>query len=691
MLDMVRHRAPFYRARYFSFVCCYATLIGGCALNSSPAHTAGVARIGAQNDVLVTAVANSPLAKVTGQTWKVDPSGGICGGRDLWSVSLNASGDVGFAVGNGGVVLRWDGRAWKGDAVAMRTANGADFHAVAVDAFGKRALAVGAAGLIMSWDGKSWKHEPVAEKLAIRRNLVAVSFDKKGSIAWVVGQYGMALHWNGLKWTRTPTPFSVPGFAEGGAPVDTFGMWAVWAGPNGVDALASGNGDRILRWDGHVWKDDKQVANLRLTRDAFSGVNSIAMSKDGKNGWMVGGESDLTWSGSEWHRHPSSVGSPNDDLDLTCVDCNATGTTAFAVGPKGTVGRWDGKKWAIDASGQAAAGGKHLSGIALNGSGNVGFAVGQEGFILRWDGKAWKRDPAGERASYGQFSSVAMSADGKSGLAVCFRGDPLRWDAAAWKADTSRHSSYMRLNALWLAPSGDKAFGAGEDGIYRWNGSDWTAEPSGRSLHGLALTSNGQLGFAGSITGTIYRYDGSRWAEDKRGTRESGGAALYSMCLSSDGKVGFAAGSDVFLRWDGSAWHKDAKLSKRSYNYICLNAKGDFGFASGSSPAGDTIMRWDGKAWHTDRQANEVFTDTALFCLALSADGRTGIAVTFQGPVFRWDGVKWRRDALATKLAQGQRLVSACLDPAGRSGWVLGWHGFLMRYLATDAPKGFRK
>lgn len=678
---MVRFCVLLAHGRFFPLVSCCAALIVGCAPNSSPASVAGFAGTAAHAANLAS-IDISPASQVIGHTWKVDPSGGIAGGLDLYSVSLNASGDVGFAVGDGGVVLRWDGQAWRGDADAMRVAKGGKFLVVAVDAFGKRALAVGDGGLIMSWNGTTWKHDLAAEKLAIGRSLFAVSFDQKGRTAWVVGQYGMALHWNGSKWTRTPTPFTVPGFAEGGAPVDSFGMWAVWTDPNGVGALATGNGNRILRWDGHFWKDEKRAPNLRFDGDGFSGVNSIAMSKDGSKGWMVGSDSvHLMWTGSEWQKLPQPAGSRYDNLDLSSVACDATGKTAFAIGR--TIARWDGTKWTVDASGRAAARGNGLVDVSLNASGNVGFAVGLRGIILRWDGTEWKRDPAGERPSYGQFSSVATTADGKSGLAVCFDGTPLRWDGTSWSADTSRRP-YMRLNVLWMAPTGNQAFGAGEEGIYRWNGSEWTPEPSGRSLHSLALTSNAQLGFAGSIGGTIYRYDGSHWAEDLQGTREAGGVTLYAMCLSSDGKIGFAAGSNVFLRWDGAAWHKDAKLSKGSYNYMCLNAKGNFGFASGSSPEG-TIMRWDGKAWRIDRQANQVFTDTGPHCLALSADGRTGIGDSFQGPVFFWDGVKWRRDAVATELAKGQHLVSACLDPTGRSGWVLGWQGFLMRYQATNA------
>lgn len=583
--------------------------------------------------------------------------------------------------------MRWDGLAWKADAAAMSAAEGGDLSAVAVDASGKRALAVGETGRILSWKGTAWKHEAVAEKLAIGRSLFDVRFDAKGRAAWVVGQYGIALRWNGSQWSRTATPLKPPGYVEGGAPVDVFGIWAVWSDSDGTDAWAVGNGTRILRWQGHSWRDDKKAANLQTEGNPFTGVRSIAMSEDGKRGWMVGGPFNLTWAGSKWQKNESPVGS-QDHFAFLSVDCDATGTNAFAVGTEGAFWRWDGKRWNIDPTGRAAASGKTLSSVALNDSGKVGFAVGQGGFILHWDGKSWMRDPAPPSIVSGQYSSVATSADGKSGLAVSFDYDevPLRWDGSRWSADTSRRPAEMRMDALWMAPSGDQAFGASEEGIYRWNGSEWTAEPSsGQSLHALALTPDGRLGFTGGVLGTIHRYDGSRWTEDEQGTREAGGKALYAMALSEDGKVGFAAGSYAFLRWDGSAWHKDAKLSDGHYNSVCLNAKGDLGFS-----VGETALRWDGKAWHPDSAISKVFTDTGPYHMALSADGRTGIAASFQGPVFFWDGTSWHRDSVASKLAQGQNPVSVCLDPAAGTGWVLGWHGFLMRYQATYASENSR-
>lgn len=638
------------------------------------------------------ASASGLQGRVIGYTWKVDPVSGITGGRDLYSVSLNAKGDVGFAVGGEGLVVRWNGRDWVPDTDAMALAKGELLHAVAVDSAGKRALAVGDNGLIMSWNGKAWKHEGSAEKLAKNRSLFAIDFDDQGRTAWVVGQYGMALHWNGIRWKRTPTPFKVPGFVSGGAPVDIFGMWSVWIEPNGIDAVATGNGNLILRWDGHHWKDDKRFPDLRSRGDAFFGMRSIAVSKDGKKGWMVGtGSTTLTRSSSKWQKLPPA-GNPDDNPGLFSVACDGTGSNVYALGEGGTIKRWDGTRWLVDPSGSNAAESRSLMGLALSESGKVGFAVGLRGTILRWDGTDWKRDPMGERASYGEFSSVGTGEDGTSGLAVCYTGTPLHWNGKSWSADGSGRPRDLRLNVLWMNPAGNRAFGAGEDGVFEWNGSKWTAQASSRSIHAMAFTEDARLGFTGNIAGKIYRYDGSQWAEDKQGSQEAGDKALWAMYLSPDGSLGFAGGSDTFLQWDGSTWRKDPKLSMWSSFYaICLSKRQNLGFAIGQSRNGETVVRWNGKDWSIDAQASKVFRDSGPYDIALSEDGQTGIAASFQGSVFYWDGKKWSRDATASNLMQGQRPVSISLDRTGRSGWVLGWKGFLARFEAVTATGGSGK
>ncbi len=610
-----------------------------------------------------------------GDEWKIDPSGGIARGQYLASVALNDTGNLGFAVGGGGLVLRWDGSTWRRDEAAIKAADGIELKAVALDAAGKQALVAGAAGFLMSWNGSAWKREKEAEKLSLKRSFFAVAIEPKGRSAWAVGQYGIALHRVGSKWVRTKTPYGDPGFVSGGAPVDVFGIWSVWIHPNGVDAIAGAHKSEVVRWNGSAWKIDKPATDQRGDSNPFGGWNSIAMSRDGSKGWMVGSSNILHWNGSKWLKDAS-----DGDESLIAVATDAQGKIAFAVGMEGQVEKWDGTKWTVDTVGKSVAKKRYLQSVALNAAGNVGFAVGDQGIILRWDGQSWQQDPVSEKASYAKFSAIAVSADGKTGLAVGSYGDYLRWDGTKWSTAGAANPKRLRIDCLWMSPAGDQAIGLSQDGIYRWDGATWTAEPNGKTLMDLAISSNGKFGFAVGFFGQIFRYDGSSWRLDEQGKSIAKNATFYAAAVNSAGNLAFAAGSDIFLRWDGKSWMKDPKLSKGTIGSICLNAKGDLGFATGFSYNGDSFFRWDGKQWLTDKEAGRLTTDSGPFSLCLTPDGRRGLAVSFEGTVLVWDGAKWHKDAEATRLARGQYPISACIDAEGKTGWILGNYGFLMQY-----------
>lgn len=614
-----------------------------------------------------------------GDEWMIDQSSGIARGQSLTSVALNDTGNLGFAVGSGGVVLRWDGAGWKRDEAAIRVADGAMIKAIALDASGKQALAVGADGFMMSWNGSIWKRDKVAEKLSGGYSFFAVDIDAQGKSAWAVGQYGIALHRVGTKWVRTKTPYRNPGFVSGGAPVDVFGIWSVWIHPNGVDAIAGAHMSEVVRWNGSAWKIDKAATSQRADSNPFGGWTSIAMSRDGSKGWIVGSSNTLHWNGSKWLKDES-----DGDESLIAVATDAQGKLAFAVGMEGQIEKWNGTRWTGDTVGKSVAKKRYLQSVALNAAGNVGFAVGDQGIILRWDGQSWKQDPVSEKTSYAQFSAVAVSADGKTGLAVGSYGDYLRWDGTKWSTAGAANPKRLRIDCLWMSPAGDQAIGLSQDGIYHWDGSEWTAQPNGKTLMDLSISANGKFGFAVGFFGQIFRYDGSSWQLDKQGKSIAKDATFYAVAVNSEGNLAFAAGTDNFLRWDGNSWKKDAKLSKGSISSICLNAKGDLGFAAGYSYNGDSFFRWDGKQWLPDKEASRLMTDSGPYSLCLTPDGRKGLAVSFQGTVLVLERGKWHKDAEATRLVRGQYPISACIDAEGKTGWILGNYGFLMQYKAGN-------
>jgi photosystem II stability/assembly factor-like uncharacterized protein len=72
---------------------------------------------------------------------------------------LDAEGKRGWAVGGGGVVLRYDGTRWQQDDTASRASGGKHLGALWLDAEGKRGWAVGGDGVVLRYDGTRWQRD----------------------------------------------------------------------------------------------------------------------------------------------------------------------------------------------------------------------------------------------------------------------------------------------------------------------------------------------------------------------------------------------------------------------------------------------------------------------------------------------------------------------------------------------------
>ena len=107
------------------------------------------------------------------------------------------------------------------------------------------------------------------------------------------------------------------------------------------------------------------------------------------------------------------------------------------------------------------------------------------------------------------------------------------------------------LWGVW-GSSSSNIFAVGQDGtIIHYNGSDWSAEPSGT---GNTLTSvwgsSASDVFAVGRYGTILHYDGSVWSTMTSGTTKE----LWSVWGSSPSDVFAAGNGNTILHYDGRHW-----------------------------------------------------------------------------------------------------------------------------------------
>jgi len=212
------------------------------------------------------------------------------GNDGLWMVapsptnySLHAvtmlSADDGWAVGGGGVILRWDGNQW------INTPSPTRRMLFDVDmATPNDGWAVGWGGTLLHWDGIVWRNvlSPVRHDLSALAVVAADDVWAVGSGPWLA--QSTALHWDGEAWVVVPVP-------------DNPSLSSVTM-ISSRDGWAVGTAGAIRHWDGNAWS-----AVASPTDDDLLAVDATSAT----NAWATGMHGTLIhWDGTAW----SVVASP---------------------------------------------------------------------------------------------------------------------------------------------------------------------------------------------------------------------------------------------------------------------------------------------------------------------------------------------------------------------------------------------
>ena len=99
-----------------------------------------------------------------------------------------------WGVGQGAIVVHWDGKAWQ--RIAVPTGN----NLLAVwGSSDKDVWAVGEGGVVMHWTGSRWARvtTPVPDSAALNDVWGSASDD-----VWAVGENGTIVHWNSFGWSK---------------------------------------------------------------------------------------------------------------------------------------------------------------------------------------------------------------------------------------------------------------------------------------------------------------------------------------------------------------------------------------------------------------------------------------------------------------------------------------------------------
>ncbi len=324
---------------------------------------------------------------------------------------------------------------------------------------------------------------------------------------------------------------------------------------------------------------------------------------------------------------------------------------AIAVGPRGTVMRWDGLQWAeIDNEST-----RNL--FAVTGMiGGETVAAGDGGEIVRFAGS--------------RFAIVASpttedlrglwTPGGNTFTAVGSGGVILRGDGSTWTLDASPVST--PLFAVW-GSAADDIFAVGLNGvIVHYDGNAWTAMASGTSALLTAVNGNGPDDvYAAGEAGTILHYDGTGWTSMPTDTREllqgicagesptavGSNGVLASLAngtwttstltgewlyaVAWNGARTWAVGSRAIFMNDGTGWNPETRGAVPRLNDVvgpprsALRVVGDLGY----------VVRESGDAWEWEESGDA----RELTAAWVAPDG--DVFAVGRNRIVRHDGIAW--------------------------------------------------
>ncbi len=411
---------------------------------------------------------------------------------------------TGWAVGDWGVILHWNGSNW--NAIESPTEKDLDGLVFTSNVSG---WVYGTEGVILRYaNGEWWTYSSMAPS---PRRMV---MDPEGEDGWVLGSWqrgDIVLRWNGKDWATytgdgpdgevLALDFPAPGEA-----------WAAGWIP-GRSRVGM-----IWHWDGESWNREFEKAGIPLRAAAFL---------PGGEAWGVGEDGMLArWDKTGWMTADSPTGQTLNAVALRTAD------DGWAAGEGGQILRWDGNDWSVEMPYIARGRGENglyarLLAFALIAPDDGWVAGGLEGgdfsqpWIMHWDGSEW--------------SAVGLFA----------QKPPCR----------------CSLYAMYFSSAGDGwAVGGGDQTlVMHWNGSEWTYQtwPDAYRLlavHGVAADDVWAAGIAENVAssinpGVILHWDGAEWTAFPF---PHGVAWMDSIHMLTPDD-GWMAGNGL-LHWNGSEW-----------------------------------------------------------------------------------------------------------------------------------------
>ena len=551
---------------------------------------------------------------------------GSPGPTRLFSVAM-VSDTLGWATGDEGTILRYDGSSWK----AIPSPCTYRLYALAMTS-ADEGWAVGDYGTVLHFTEGAWALWPQQLPNANLHSIAMADPDT----GWAVGRAGTILTYDGARWNVTDSP-------------TTFPLYSV-AAVSPTLAFAVGGGGTILAHRDGTWRIEPSPTQTTLNAVALSGPDE---------GWTVGNQGlILHYDGVTWTPVASPVSDPLLALLMVAPD------DVWASGQAGLLLHYDGTTWTQVSSPTSHS----LYGLARAPGGDL-WAVGFAATILRCSSGQWSD---ATRLTSAALRDLLWS--GTMGWAVGDGGVILQGGGDGWVQISSPTSA--TLYALGQATPGE-VWAVGEGGvILRRGDTDWVTvtTPTTLTLHGLAFTGPSEGWAVGgewhlsaaSSAGIILHYDGFTWQMEP----VSPEAPLHALDFASL-EVGWAVGEDgAIWRYDGEGWSPEGSPTPRALWSIAAISPTN---AWVVGEAG-VILHYDGDAWNPVRSP----TSKGLHEVIMTSPDE-GWALGDSGTILHYDGLAWREVPSPTAY----RLLGGGLDGSGDL-WAVGNGGTLLRRALTS-------
>ncbi|MFH1725048.1 MAG: two-component regulator propeller domain-containing protein [Elusimicrobiota bacterium] len=230
-----------------------------------------------------------------------------------------------------------------------------------------------------------------------------------------------------------------------------------------------------------------------------------------------------------------------------------------------------------------------------------------------------------------------------------------------------------------------------DNGLARFDGSDWTVYDSGNSpmprndVTCLAVEADGTK-WIGVFMGGLFKFDGTDWTVYNKSNSGLPEEYFRSMVIDADGNKWLATNGGGLAKFDGTNWTvyntANSGLPNDRVDSLAIDIDGSLWMNSGG------LTHFDGSNWTHYHPGNSPLPHTAVRSIDVASDGTKWIG-TYKGLV-TFDGSTWTRydtDHLGMAATDGWTLPdrdvwTVLVDAAGVK-W-LGFYGGLASYDGAD-------